>query len=288
MRVLYANLAQVLGEIEVDSSTDPPTTSERNWIVDTVLPHVSERIEQLTSKEYAPRLRVRKFDAFGDHIDDLYNALMFTQTPLLEVEGLTVGGTTLDAEDYLWLDDDSPYWRIGLAVNAPVEWATYDADWRRSIELEGVWGYRTDYPLQGWRLSGTSVNDNPLNSSATTVTAVNGAFFSPGDMIRMDDEWCLVGNVSSNNLTVERGVRGSTAASHTQGTAIHIWSAQPQIVRAALRWAAFLYRNRGNFSVRKFDALGGTVVEQLPADAPQEVQNILRPFAHEALMRSGD
>jgi len=281
MRVLLATLAQVLGELDTDAN-DTPTAEAESWIVDTVMPHVSQRIEQLTSKEYAPRLRTRSFHAYGDHIDDVFDALIIRGNPLLEVTTLTVGGTTFAADDYFFLDDDTPYWRVARATDAPASWSSFDTDWRNSIVLTGVWGYRTDYPLRGWTLSGQTVQNDPLTSSGTSITVTSASKFSPGQMLEIEDEWLVVTSVdnvsATKTLTVERGIRGTTAAAHDKLTAIHIWVPEPQITRAAMRWGAFLYRNRANFAVKKFDALGGTVIEQLPADAPQEVQNILTEF----------
>lgn len=287
MRVLYATLLDVRRELEV-SDDDTSVPADDRWIVESALPHVSARIEQLTSKEYAPRRRTRRFNAYGDHIDDLKRALWLIGNPLLEVETLTIGDTEVEAEHYQFLEDDTPYYFLSLRRAAPVYWDSFEDDWLNSIALAGVYGYRRNYPEEGWQGSGQTVLDAPLSSSATTVTVANHAVFSPGHLLQIEAEWLLVSETTLvenedptpdvHTLTVQRGVRGSTAVAHDATTPISIWEPQPQIRRAASRWAAFLYQRRASFEIKKRDGMTGTVIEELPADAPQEVQNILKEF----------
>ncbi len=73
------------------------------------------------------------------------------------------------------------------------------------------WGYKTD-----------STN-NPLASGGTTlsVTAGTGQYFKAGDLVWLEGEILRVDNVSTDDLTVARGVFGTTAASHASGTDVY-------------------------------------------------------------------
>ena len=70
------------------------------------------------------------------------------------------------------------------------------------------WGYKTD-----------STN-NPLSSSGTTlsVTTGTGQYFKAGDLVWLEGEILRVDSVSTDDLTVARGVFGTTGASHVSGT----------------------------------------------------------------------
>ena len=64
-------------------------------------------------------------------------------------------------------------------------------------------------------------------TGGTSITVTSEAGFPAVDfIISIDTEAMLVTNVSTTTWTVTRGYEGSTAATHTNGTAIyHDWSA---------------------------------------------------------------
>ena len=57
--------------------------------------------------------------------------------------------------------------------------------------------------------------DEALDDSETGVDVQDGDKFMVGDYIRIENEVMRVTGVSTNTLTVERGVLGSTIATHT-------------------------------------------------------------------------
>jgi len=160
------------------------------------------------------------------------------------------------------------------------------------ISIVGEWGWHSQF-ARAWQDSGDTVQSNPLNAADTviSVTDVNGAFdptdtlrikelprFSPGQMLRIGDEYLDVIDTDgiANTLTVKRGIRGTAAQQHAQGTAIAIWQPDSVIVRAATKWVGFMYKRRGDFQRIEFD---GVQLRTFPEDIPQEVANILTTFA---------
>lgn len=69
----------------------------------------------------------------------------------------------------------------------------------------------------------TLITDNPLSSSSTTVnvTAGTGQYFKAGDMLWAEGELMLVSSVSTDALTVTRGLFGTTGAAHVQNTILY-------------------------------------------------------------------
>ena len=67
---------------------------------------------------------------------------------------------------------------------------------------------------------GSTLIAEALDSSETGVDVDDGDYFEVGDYIRIEDEIMEVTAISTNTLTVIRGVQGSTKASHSDDTAV--------------------------------------------------------------------
>lgn len=280
--ISYAPLDWARSEVKQASGED--VGGENDRVLLRALRHVSARIDEIKGVSYAPHIQTRYFDASGDHIDPFTNALEL-DAPLLEVTSLTVGGNAWAADvDFVTTPKGETPIRKLRAISSKA-WGTHSGDPFDSIAVTGVWGFRRGY-TQAWAASLDSVQDAPLSSGATSITVSDadgtdayGSIprFSPGQMLRLEAEFVevLAVNTQTNVLTVRRGARGSTAASHTQGTAISVWMPESTVTRAALRWAGLLYKRRGEFTTREIDPVGGVTVITLPQDAPTEVINIL-------------
>jgi len=59
-----------------------------------------------------------------------------------------------------------------------------------------------------------------VDGSETEIDVDEGAYFFVGDLIRIENEVCEVRSISSDTLTVIRGTHGTTAATHSDDTAI--------------------------------------------------------------------
>ncbi|MBM3945508.1 MAG: hypothetical protein FJ317_08505 [SAR202 cluster bacterium] len=69
--------------------------------------------------------------------------------------------------------------------------------------------------------SGATVNES-LSDSDTTLTVSDGTNFPSDSVIKIGSEILTVSAISGNDLTVQRGMFGSTAASHSSSTAVSI------------------------------------------------------------------
>ena len=69
-------------------------------------------------------------------------------------------------------------------------------------------------------VAGNILIDGAINDSVTSVTVDDGDFFRVGDLLRFGDEIVEVTAISTNDLTIRRGLYGSTAASHADNLAI--------------------------------------------------------------------
>ena len=69
---------------------------------------------------------------------------------------------------------------------------------------------------------------------------------SPGDTLLIESEQLYVTAVSGNNLTAERGVNGTTAATHADDTAISRFVYPKQLVEAVVMQASRLWTRRAS------------------------------------------
>jgi len=82
--------------------------------------------------------------------------------------------------------------------------------------------------VKDWYVASDTINEGAeYGISDVTLTVTTGNKFKEGDIIEIEDELLSVDVVSSNDLTVTRAIRGTTAAAHADGTVINIidrWS----------------------------------------------------------------
>lgn len=303
----YAWLSQVEYETKgIGATATAQSTIDGKAYSIQALKFVTHRIDTICQQEFEPRIETRYYDATRDNIDWYYNSVNLDR-PLLSATTVKVGNTTLtqwngnyddinSADYYLSPRARSPYFALqGTKAFLPWNPLYYLPSlylpqvYLQSISVLGVWGYREFYPSQGWVASGDSVqNVSGIDATTTsiTVTSVNGAFydgtsprFSPGMLLQIESEWMALENTNANTniLTVLRGVRGSTAASHSKDTPISVWIPEPNINRAALRWVAYLYHRRAVYEKVSVETPTG-IASQFPQDVPEEIAHILREY----------
>ncbi len=104
----------------------------------------------------------------------------------------------------------------------------------KGIEITGVFGYGDNTDATPFQDSTDEVEDNPLSSSATTITVNDGTKFSAGQTLRIESEQVYIESISTNTLTVERALNGTTGASHIQNVTIYIFRYPRTITQACL------------------------------------------------------
>lgn len=294
----YATLAQAEADLKFDglNPTAPTVESGQSYLIN-ALEFASARIDEICGQYFAPFIETRPFDATQRYVAWYPNQLLLDRA-LLEATEVKVADQTLTQWDGLVYADkftsDYCLYPIGkspaLALQGLQNRATWlplvnyawgPAAFMGAITVRGIWGYRHHYSSEGWLASGNTVQNDPdISASATTINIENSALFSPGMLIRVGDEFMSVSAVTNgtpDTLTVVRGVRGSTAAIHLKGAAIDIWYPEPNIVRACLRWANYLYQRRAVYEAVTINA-NNTYASVFPQDAPEEVWNILQQY----------
>lgn len=182
-----------------------------------------------------------------DVVPGLPGALLLIED-LLELKAVTDADGSVPLDDITLLPADGPASLLHLdGVFA------LDGSPGGDVVVEGVWGWHP-HPAEMWQDSGDILLDFTLSASATTVNvtdadalAADGVSprFAAGMLISIEAETMRVVAVDggANTLTVERGVRGTTAVSQVQGKSIDVYVPPADVETAVLQLAAAFYRH---------------------------------------------
>ena len=108
---------------------------------------------------------------------------------------------------------------------------------QQTLTILGEWGWQTD-------TISLSTIDAISSTTTAAVSVSSGAGTYVGDTIIIDTEQMYVSAVSGNNLTVIRGVNGTTAATHSNGVTYYKWKYADDVTQAALDIARTYWRSR--------------------------------------------
>lgn len=224
----------------------------------------ASHIERATGRRFCPRQKAIQHN-YSSSLE------LLLDDDLLELTSLTNGdGNTITLTDVIPVPDEAPFSYLRLTNSSAFTWNIAPL---QAVTVTGIWGWH-DRPAEMWRISGDTVQNNPLSSSATAITVLDadGADsealiprFQVGHLLKIDSEYLRVTaiNTLTNVLTVLRAANGTTAASHTLNTPIYTYQPPAELNTLALRWASWLYKTADS---QTFEA------------APEPLQAALAPF----------
>jgi len=145
-------------------------------------------------------------------------------------ESLTEG---YDNDYWLLPYNDSP--KVEIELNEDTAKSFHAG--QQTLAITGEWGY-----------SNTTTPEKTTTGTvgeAVTSWGVNDASgLSASQTILVDSEQMYITSISSNTLTVIRGVNGTTAVAHTAGTSAYAYEYPNLVAQACLDLAKIYYRDR--------------------------------------------
>ena len=209
----------------------------------------SRYVEEFTGRRFYSETATAEYDGNGKtrlwlgwHSAEPFRADLIAPTTV-KVDDNGDGSfelTLVENTDY-WMHPDNP-----TVTNKPCEaldivtgrtTSPQVAVWpnvRRNVQVVGKFGYSEITEVSG--LTGTVADASTTTLTANATAAI---LIYPGDVILVESEQMYVSAVVTTALTVERGINGTTAASHT-GAAIRIRRYPEDVERAvradASRW----------------------------------------------------
>ena len=141
-----------------------------------------------------------------------------------------------------------------------------------TVQIAGKWGYREVTEDRG-----ADKNEGASFTAAdTTLTVTDGSKFSVGDTLSINTESLYVSAISTNDLTVARGVNGTTAVAHDDGTDISLFCYPGAVVEACLLQAARLWKRKDIAYAPAGD--GRAAGPGAPSGLDGAVQRLLAPY----------
>ncbi|MEA3484150.1 MAG: hypothetical protein U9R65_19615, partial [Pseudomonadota bacterium] len=108
---------------------------------------------------------------------------------------------------------------------------------QQTLSILGSWGYTAD-------TVSVTTSDAISSTTATSASVTSATNLGPAQTILIDSEQLYVTAISGNTLTVERGVNGTTAATHSGGASLYRYDYPELIVQACLDLSKIVFRDR--------------------------------------------
>lgn len=228
----YLGVASLKASLTISSSD----TSDDARLL-RVLEAVSQAIDDECARVpgFQPRTATRYYAArCADELLLAHDLLSVTSLKT-DPDGDRVYDETWATTDYDLAPDNaaaerSPYWKILTTPNGNYG---FPVGTRRGVEIVGLWGYWLDL-LAGSSTLGAAIT----TTTGTSVTLTTGHAVEAGHTLLIDSEQLYVSALSTNTATVERGVNGTTAATHLNAAAVSIYRYPGPVIEAARLMAA--------------------------------------------------
>jgi len=248
-------LNSVIEQLKLDATLDVSVTSAQQVVINAeeantiaylkrLITGVSGIIENDQQRTFVPYRDSVVLDARYIRTRMVYNVVgweLETRDDLLSITSITWLTTLLAAADYrLATPDDFPNRYIMFDPQVVSMPASFDD----TVTIVGVWGYNRN-PDDMW-ISATTINNvGGYSASATALIVTSVAALQTYQYIQIGTETLLITAIVNLTLTVERGVRGSTAATIAHGTTISRYRQHPEVEQVARRLVIRLFQNRG-------------------------------------------
>ncbi len=233
-----------------------------------LLEAVSRAVDAYTNRFFYVVTETRYYDGAGRRLL-LDQDLISVATLKTDDNDDGVYEATWASTDYDLLPYNAPH-KVLVAVRRAGTKHDFNPGLTKTVEVVGTWGYADAVDA-----SGATINEGgTYSASDTTLTVSSGAAFKTGQTLRIESEQLYVSAISGNNLTVTRGVNGTTAATHADGTAISILAHPRAVAEATLQQAALIWARRAaGFIAPTSPLLSGP----LP-DLDPHIRGLLLPF----------
>ena len=226
-------------------------------------------IEAHTGRWFAPVMATRLYSFVASDYVPL-------DADLLKLNGITHPGGAIALSD-VHLEPLNAAVKTLITLDPGAVALTHSGDPVGAVGVVAVWGFHPTWNT-AWIVSDQSVDDDPLTSAAQTLTVLDSAPFSVGNLLSIEGEYLrvLAVNTDTHTLTVARGVNGSNAAEHARETPISIYAPPADVRQACLRLASWLYRQKDVGFAQAMGGLRGQAI--VPSALPEDVQQILMPY----------
>lgn len=246
-----------------------------------LLEEVSRWVDEKCDRHFYVKTATRDFTAESGNYLEVPDLLSVTSLKTDE-NGDRTYETTWATTDYDLETGEGRYNEFPYTLIRPTPSGDYVfPTGRRAVQIAGLWGYGTGKTATPYVDAETNTNE-ALDLTETGVDVGDGTKFKVGQTILVESEQMYVTVISSNTLTVVRGVNGTTAATHVTDKDIYIYQYPLQVREATLMQAARLWARRDSrFATEVGNAETGTVTVFRGKD--EDIESKLRSFRRLAI-----
>ena len=237
----------------------------------------SRLIDRLTNRHFYSLTAARTFDVSNGHLLNLPDLASVTSLKTDENIDRTFE-VTWATTDYLLRPNNADPSTRANSNSRPYTQIIVDSNGSRSafplgyqtVEVTGEWGY--------WlhKATATETADAIASTTAKTFSLSARTDIEAGHTILLDTEQLYVQSYSGNTVTVDRGVNGTTAATHSGGAAISIYEYPSPVVEATIIQAARLWKRKDSSYANAIGLEGGLM--EIFRGADQDVKQAIRPY----------
>lgn len=266
---LYCTLSQLKERyLDINDSSDDDV------LLDTI-EEASRALDGACHRFFYPQVQTRHYN------HDEANCLRIDDgADLLEVTTLKTdnGGTTPSSSNYYLMTGASynttPYTRIAIKTDSGASFG-YSGTVQKANEITGIWGYHNDWS-NAFQSAGVTLSADITSTTATSITVTGKSIAEPGQMIRVNSEYMHLVSNSGGTFIVERGLNGSTAATHSQDDTVEVYSPMLELRRVTARYAAWLYKEYESPYTNEIQTMDGSLI--IPAKAPNAVHRFVKQY----------
>ena len=142
------------------------------------------------------------------------------------------------------------------------------------VQVDGEWGYRAHTLSTGAVLSA----GGPVGAASEVAPISDASLIEAGQTLLIDSEQAFVKLVSNGEVTLTRGVNGTSAVSHADGVDLQAYQYVPEIVEATLVLASRMWKRKD----LPF-GLAGAATSGVPAARDPDVVALVSPYRRLAL-----
>jgi hypothetical protein len=227
------------------------------WSYTTDLCHsISDYITKACNRSFVPYVASRSM-AYRNAI--YIDGNLYLDEDLLVPSTFEIGGVVVDAADYYLLPSNwLPYSYINFDRSAVTG---ISSDYGASYDITGTWGYHENL-TQAWTIVQTAFS---CTANETVISVFDASLYETLQYLRCESEMMQVvsRNVADDELTVLRGVNGTTAAIHTAAP-LEKYSVIHAIGLAATRLVAYYYQRRTDVGNTVQLPDGSVVISSMP------------------------
>ena len=242
----------------------------------------SRAVDGICGRVFYTNRETRRFNVrhrFSVFVDDLIEA----ETVKEDCDGDGVFEVTVPASDYrLFPPDARPLTAAGrphYALKRVVRRASGSFPIGiGSVEISGLWGYRTYTAALGLGLGNMG---NVVMKGSLSIKVDDDRNVNSGETVFIDDEQLFVRSKGSNVLNVERGVNGTEAADHNDGTPLRLFLYPAEVVEATILMAVDRWRRRDGIGYLEGVAEG---IQRELYNPGGDVAQLLKPYIRGKLL----